>query len=166
MLGPDMITTEFGYDAWANRTLLAIAATLSDEQLDAPAGYGHGSIRGTLQHLVRVQWWWRAVVTTSGQTPQSGPEVGETIAEISAFHDTEARLMGEWLAQQTDETLATPFTSVFRNQPFQIIPWQALTQMITHSMQHRSELAVWLTAAGHSPGNLDFIFFADPSMAG
>ena len=166
MLGLDMITAEFGYDAWANRKLLAIAAELSDEQLDAPTGYGHGSIRGTLQHLVRVQWWWRAVITASGQVPQSGPEIGETVAEISEFHDTEAGRITAWLAQQTDETLATPFTSMFRDQPFQIIPWQALTQMITHSLQHRSEIAGWLTAAGHSPGNLDFIFFADPSMAG
>lgn len=165
MLGREMLQTEFSYNAWANGKLLDLAATLSDEQLDAPTGYAHGSIRGTLQHLARVHWSWGTVVTT-GQPPQSRPEVGESISEIRAFLDAETNATTAWLAGQSDETLVAPIVSHYGDQSYQIIPWQALTQVITHSLQHRSEIALWLTAAGHSPGDLDFIFFVDPSMAG
>lgn len=39
--------------------------------------------------------------------------------------------------------------------------WQALLHQVNHATQHRSEAALLLTAAGHSPGNLDFLVYFD-----
>ena len=37
--------------------------------------------------------------------------------------------------------------------------WKMVTHVILHAAQHRAEAAVLLTAAGHSPGELDYIDF-------
>ena len=38
--------------------------------------------------------------------------------------------------------------------------WQALTHVVNHGTQHRSESAVLLTGAGKSPRDLDMIDYA------
>ena len=43
--------------------------------------------------------------------------------------------------------------------------WQALAHVVNHGTQHRSEVAVLLTAAGHSPGDLDMVDYIDSVTA-
>jgi uncharacterized damage-inducible protein DinB len=162
-----MLTTMFAYNASANATLLDLAATLSDAELDAPTNYAHGSIRGTLAHLLRVEWSWRTVTETH-RPPAAPPAISATssISDLHAFARDEATVIAAWLSTQADDDLATPFSSGYGDQTYEIVPWHALSQILLHSMQHRSEIALWLTEKGHSPGDLDFIFFADPSMTG
>lgn len=165
MLGQTMLLKMFGYNAFANANVLEIASSLTDEELDAPTNYALGSIRGTLAHLLRVQWSWRTATETH-LPPTSAPPISGTssIAEMKAFGRAEAEAISAWVSTQSDAELATPFPAKYGEQEFEILPWQAFVQMLFHSMQHRSEIALWLTEKGHSPGDLDFIYYTDPSM--
>jgi uncharacterized damage-inducible protein DinB len=37
--------------------------------------------------------------------------------------------------------------------------WRILQHLVLHGMQHHTEIAHGLTVKGHSPGDIDFIFF-------
>src|ERR687888_1202692 len=50
-----VLTTLFAHNTWANLKLLDFCERLSDEQLDATAIGGFGSIRDTLRHIVGAE---------------------------------------------------------------------------------------------------------------
>ena len=65
--------------------------------------------------------------------------------------------MRAWIASLDDDALArTP------DDPKAKFPlWYYVLHMVTHSNQHRAESAQLLTQLGRSPGDIDFLDYAD-----
>ena len=59
----------------------------------------------------------------------------------------------------TDEKLSNYFEYFSTKGPYQIMLWQVMVHVVNHGTQHRSEAAVMLTDFGHSPGDVDLIYF-------
>jgi len=62
----------------------------------------------------------------------------------------------------TDEKLNHTFS--YKNtsgKPLTKILWHAMAHLVNHGTQHRTEAAVMLTDFGHSPGDIDLIYFLD-----
>lgn len=161
MLGTTMLTTMFDYNAAMNARLLDFAAHLSDEQLDAPTGYNIYSLRQTLWHTLIVEYAWRSQcegVDTRALPPPIEPT--ETVAAFRAFQQEEAVRARALLAGASEDDLAGTVTLKRPDGSERLLArWQILVHILYHSAQHRSEMAEMLTRAGHSPGDLDFIFY-------
>ncbi|MGZ9221207.1 MAG: DinB family protein [Anaerolineales bacterium] len=41
--------------------------------------------------------------------------------------------------------------------------WHAMAHLVNHGTQHRSEAAAMLTDFGHSPGDVDMLYFLNES---
>jgi uncharacterized damage-inducible protein DinB len=83
----------------------------------------------------------------------------QTIAAVRAKWEplwAERRAFIESLAP---ERLAFPFEREVRGQKQSIILWHALVHVANHGTQHRSEIALMLTELGHSPGDLDMVWY-------
>ena len=160
--------TLFAYNAWANARVLVAAAELSPEQFTTLAGLSHGSVRGTLVHVFGTEWMWRQRYQQGVSPPALPDETAyPTLVAIREWADDEAAAVRSFLAGLDDAALAAPvrYTNT-RGSAFATPLWQILTHVVNHGTQFRSEAAVALSQAGHSPGDLDFIAFVRSQLQG
>lgn len=151
----------FDYNYWANARILRAASALDQTGFTAPAELSHGSVRGTLAHLLAAETIWRRRCQ-EGVSPSTmlGEEDVPTLEALQSRWADEERRMRAWLASLDDRALAAPVP--YKNTkgvPFEGILWQILVHVVNHGTQTRSEAAVALTRFGHSPGDLDLLLF-------
>lgn len=161
----ETLRTLYGYSTWATDRVFDAAARLTPEQLDVPGQAGRGSIRQTLLHMITTQKGWLA--WWDGSLP---PEEAIRVRLDLTENPDLAAIRGAWdqVAEQTqafvnglsDEDAARTFTFTPPHGPSWTMPlWQMMLHVANHGTQHRSEIAAILTAAGHSPGDLDLLYF-------
>lgn len=150
----------YQYNQWANAKILNTAASVTQEQFLAPASFPHGGLRGTLVHALFAEWIWRTRWERSSPTARFKPEDFPTFESLQTrWADEEKQLMA-FVDALTDAKLKDTFHySNTSGQPFTRVLWQAMAHVVNHGTQHRSEAAAILTDFGHSPGDLDLIYF-------
>jgi uncharacterized damage-inducible protein DinB len=157
----EMLRTLIRYNYHTNRRLLTQAAGLTDEQFNRPSRIGEDSLRELLLHTMRTEWFWRNLAyngTLPGPPPSD--EVFLTLEAIQSRWLEEEEAMNKMLGEMNEIELnkvieLTDRKGVVHN----YTRWGMLMHMLMHSMQHRSEAAVFLTEFGLSPGDLDLIYF-------
>ncbi len=149
----------YDYGVWANEKLLAQASALSDDQLRRPFTQHAFTVLGSFAHLVSAEWRWHQA--------WSGTPMGEpiTLEQVPTIAEVRARWEPLWVARRAfletlaPEQLAQTFARTIRGQTQSTILWHALVHVANHGTQHRSEIALMLTELGHSPGDLDMIWY-------
>jgi uncharacterized damage-inducible protein DinB len=152
----------FNYHWHTTRQLMDYAAKLDAADFKDGGGYGHGSIHSLLLHLLSTDHGWRAGFEGRQQPPSLPADEYATLEALRAAFDTEQTAWDVVLANLTDEQVGADadFTSP-QGQTIPIPRWQVLEHLLLHGMQHHAEMAHLLTDQGHSPGNLDFIFYEE-----
>ncbi len=152
----------YKYNQWANARILQAAAPITPDEFVAPASFPHGSLRGTLVHALFAEWIWRKRWEGTSPTQRLKPEDFPTAPSLQRrWQEEEAQLMN-FVESLSDEQLSGTFSYTnTAGQPFTRVLWQAMAHVVNHGTQHRSEAAARLTDLGHSPGDLDMIYFLD-----
>jgi uncharacterized damage-inducible protein DinB len=153
----DQIKELYDYDHWANERLWQAVAGLNQDQLNIDMPNGIGSILTTLLHMVSASWIWRnrcqGVMPTSMLARADFP----TLQSIRTRWQEEEEQMQRFLTTLHDEDLHRELRYTRFTTPDQIFTqplWKILLHLINHQTQHRSEIAMQLTALNHSPGEL------------
>ena len=157
----DQIRNVYAYNAWANGRILDTA-----ERLDAEAFVAEhpiaGSIRDILVHTAWAHWIW--LERCRGESPRVrwAPEAFPDLPTLRArWGEVEADTTA-YLSDLAESDLAREVRYAnFAGEPWTYPLWQALLHQANHATQHRSEAALLLTEAGHSPGDLDFLRYFD-----
>jgi uncharacterized damage-inducible protein DinB len=151
----------YRYNQWANEKIWSSAAHVTREQFLAPASFPHGGLRGTLVHALSAEWIWRTRWEGTSPTQLLKAEEFPDFPSLRArWAEEETRLMN-FVSAISEERLNSTFD--YRNtsgKPFTKVLWHAMAHVVNHGTQHRTEAAAILTDLGHSPGDIDFIFFA------
>jgi uncharacterized damage-inducible protein DinB len=154
------ILTLYKYNQWANAKILNAAANLTREQFQAPASFPHGGLQGTLVHIMFAEWIWRKRWEGTSPTFRLKPEDFPTVESLCTRWAEEERQLMDFVDELSDEKLNSTFHySSTRGEPFTDILWQVMAHVVNHGTQHRAEAAAMLTELGHSPGDIDLIYF-------
>jgi uncharacterized damage-inducible protein DinB len=157
----DHITMLYDYNYWANARVLKAATRVAREQLTAPARLSHGSLRGTLVHVLGTEIVWR-LRCQEGVSASALPAESEfsTLDALQASWAEEERKMRGYLTSLTDAGLSSTLQyKTTKGVPFENVVWHLLVHVVNHGTQFRGEAAVALTEYGHSPGDLDMLAF-------
>jgi uncharacterized damage-inducible protein DinB len=155
------ILTLFGYNEWANLRVLDLADKLTFDERRAAAQVSHGSLDGTLVHILGAEWMWRSRCQAR-VSPSSGPSLAD-FPDAASLRDRwlgEMRATREFIDSLTDADLngTVAYTNT-KGHTFANPLWQILLHVVNHGTQFRAEGAVLLSQHGASPGDLDFIVY-------
>ena len=152
----------YQYNQWANAKILNAAANVTHDQYLAPASFPHGGLRGTLVHALFAEWIWRKRWEGISPTQRLKPEDFPTLESLHARWLQEEKQLMVFAEGVTDEKLNNTFSYTNTSgKPFTKILWQAMAHLVNHGTQHRTEAAAILTDLGHSPGDIDLIYFLE-----
>ena len=154
------ILTLFQYNQWSTGRILDAASKVTEGEFLAPAPFPHGGLRSTLVHTLFAEWVWRNRWEGVSPTQRLNPEEFPTFESLrERWAEEETRLMA-FVNHVTDEQLnqAVRYNNL-QGQPYERILWQMMAHLINHGTQHKAEAAAMLTGFGHSPGDIDMIYF-------
>ncbi len=156
----DAYRTQFRYHFDLTQRLLTLAADIPATVQLPESGYGHQNLQETLFHLLRVSHVCRHILL---DVPFAAPQPAQ-YADLKALQVGFAAEQNAWDEYLAGLSVDFVGSEVVRRhprtgqpQPFTV--WKVLQHLILHGMQHHSEIAQMLSAAGRSPGNIDFIFY-------
>ena len=152
MTPTDTLTTLFRHHLWANLRLFERCADLTPEQLDATLLGTFGSIRETLDHIVRAEQNYLHRIRTGQRLtrPENAPPL--TMAEMLESLRATGEGLIEWAPKiQANDMVQLDWEGTSRDTPKTII----LTQVINHATEHRSQVMAILTQLGIEPPELD-----------
>lgn len=158
----DQLTQLYEYNCWANHRILQTAGEISKRLYTARADVSHGSLRGTLVHVLAAEWIWR-LRCQEGVSPPSLLRESKfpTLTELRPFWGEEEEKMRAYLGNLKESALLQPIRYITTiGVPFENYLWQIIFHLVNHGTQFRSEAGMLLTQYGYSPGDLDFIAFA------
>lgn len=154
-----VLRTLFAHNTWANLKLLEFCERLRDEQLDATAVGGFGSIRRTLCHIVGAAVDY--VERINGKRPAM--LLGEQFPGFAALKEL-TRWAGEELLQAALSAQAE--TLVREDFPQERLEYRLaslIVQEITHASEHRAQIATILTQLGLEPPDMSVWYYIEES---
>ena len=154
------ILTLYRYNQWTTAKILNCTADVTLKQFIAPASFPHGGLRSTLVHALFAEWIWRNRWEGTSPTVRFKPEDFTDFQSLRArWMEEEAKLM-TFVNGLTDDRLNGSFhyQDTKGNSHEQIL-WKAMLHVINHGTQHKTEAAAMLTELGHSPGDIDLIYY-------
>jgi uncharacterized damage-inducible protein DinB len=133
--------------------MLQFCARLTDEQLDATLNGTYGSIRSTLEHMVKSERSYFSRISTGKRYDWPADIPPMTAAQMLESARASGQRLIDWAprVQPTDTVQVMWKDGTPTDVPLTVI----VTQAINHATEHRSQIMTLLTQLGIEPPSLD-----------
>jgi uncharacterized damage-inducible protein DinB len=159
------LETLFGFSYWMKDRVLECTAKLTTAEFQAPSGVTTRDLRGTLVHTLDVESSWRARLQRKPEAEWKKELAASDYPRATALIEhwrRDEQEMRAWLASLDDEQLAQIHDLEPGSPPKESFPlWYYLLHIHTHTQQQLGDAAVLLTRMRQSPGNIEFLEYAD-----
>jgi uncharacterized damage-inducible protein DinB len=131
----------YDYNYWANKRYLAVADSLTEEQLFRKQGHSWDSVHAVFVHMMSSERMWPQRWRGEPGTfldPKDFP----TVASIGEYWVDVEKNMLAFIAEQTEDSLLHSITYTNpKGETFTLPLWQMVVQPPSHNTHHRGELA-------------------------
>ena len=141
MLLKEYLQQLYDYNYWANKRYVAVAETLTQEQLVRKQGHSWESVNAVLVHMMSSERMW-----PMRWRGEKGSFLDRkdfpTVASIREYWvDVEKNMRG-FIAEQSEQSLLREVTYTNpKGEVFTLPLWQMVVQPPNHNTHHRGELA-------------------------
>lgn len=156
------IQTLYAYNRWANRRLLAAARLVELQDFMRDLGASHGSLRGTLVHILWGEWLW--LRRWRGESPKR-------LSIQEEFPDPDSLELGwaeverdqmNFIVGLTDEHLSARVSyENLQGRRWEYSLAHMMQHVVNHSSYHRGQVVTLLRQLGQTPPAMDFLVFFD-----
>ena len=156
-----LFTEAIAYTLWADDHIArTVRQTIKADPalLTAPQPLALAPILNTIVHLMAAQQAW--LLRLDGHSPSRLVSAAD-LPDLDSLDVEWARVHAAWLnfgaADIDPDQMVTYKTTsgVEYTHPLGLLVWH----MVNHSTEHRAQLAAMCTAAGHSPGDMDLLYY-------
>jgi uncharacterized damage-inducible protein DinB len=143
----------FEYNTWANNQILAVTDKLSEEQRTAPMTELGGSVQELLAHTAMVEAAFLGLMTGIQRASKLDQNSYPDLRALFEHNSSNFLASMEGLEARAGEQFNVPWFA----RSFTIE--QGLTQVATHSVQHRAGICAGIARAGHEAPGIDYIMW-------
>jgi uncharacterized damage-inducible protein DinB len=140
------------YNNWANQKVLQACQNLNEDQLALSSPGAYGTIRDTLEHIIRGEMQYLEILSGSYPQPLFQWEDRPGIDEMTAY----AAQVGDALVDVAQRIL--PTDQVIEEDDGKQYRYQALAifiQIINHGVEHRTNITTILNQGLQTPPDVD-----------
>ena len=144
------------YNQWANEKILSAIDGMTAEELARPVGAYFGSLEKNLQHVLQATRVWLA--RWKGTTlPTLQDRIADPWSDAYAVTHAEFRAFVESLNDASAGRIVDYKNT--KGEPFRMALDQLVTHVVNHGTHHRAETGMLLERIGHSPGDMDYVYY-------
>lgn len=156
------VRTLYAYNRWANHRVLGTVRPLEQHDFTRDNSTSHGSIRGTIVHILWAEWIW--LQRWRGESPKRIFAQADfaDIAAIEAYWQGVESEQQEFIVQLSDGRLKDRLT--YENLQGERWTYQLrhmMQHVVNHSSYHRGQVVTLLRQLKHTPLATDFLVFLD-----
>jgi len=148
------------YNAWANNRVLDALAGIPEKEYTREMKSSHGSIHGTMVHIVAAERLWQSRWQGSADAALLTTNEVPSFPALRTLWEEVGRSTARFLGTMTDRKLAETFQVTSQAAgSVTLTYWQSLQHIVDHSSYHRGQIVTLLRQLGFTPPTASLLLF-------